>query len=178
MRHGKTVNHLGRQKGHREAMLSNMAISLILHKKINTTLAKAKALRKFVEPLLTKSKTDSTHSRRVVFSYLQSKEALQELFGDVATKIASRPGGYTRILKTGFRVGDSADMCLIELVDYNLNMLSADDTKKKSRRRSKTKAAAPVAKVVEVVKPEVIETSTNEEATSEESSDENTDIKE
>ena len=173
MRHGKTVNHLGRQKGHREAMLSNMAISLILHKKINTTLAKAKALRKFVEPLLTKSKTDSTHSRRVVFSYLQSKEALQELFGDVATKIASRPGGYTRILKTGFRVGDSADMCLIELVDYNLNMLSADDTKKKSRRRSKAKSSAPIAKVEEVVKPNVIETSTSEE-----SSDENPDIKE
>ena len=173
MRHGKTVNHLGRQKGHREAMLSNMAISLILHKKINTTLAKAKALRKFVEPLLTKSKTDSTHSRRVVFSYLQSKEALQELFGDVATKISSRPGGYTRILKTGFRVGDSADMCLIELVDYNLNMLSADDTKKKSRRRSKAKSSAPIAKVEEVVKPNVIETSTSEE-----SSDENPDIKE
>ena len=144
MRHGKTVNHLGRQKGHREALLSNMAVSLIMHKKINTTLAKAKALRKFVEPLLTKSKTDSTHSRRVVFSYLQNKDAVKELFGEVATKINSRPGGYTRILKTGFRVGDSADMCLIELVDYNQALLG-DDTKKKSRRRSKSKTAAPKA---------------------------------
>lgn len=164
MRHGKKVNHLGRQKGHREALMTNMAISLIMHKKINTTLAKAKALRKFVEPILTKSKTDSTHSRRVAFSYLQNKEALQELFGDVATKIANRPGGYTRILKTGFRVGDSADMCLIELVDYNQNMLG-DDTKKKSRRRSKAKSttSAPKAEAKAAVIEDVQSEAVNEE---------------
>jgi len=137
MRHGKKINHLGRQKGHREALLSNMANSLIIHKRINTTVAKAKALRKFVEPILTKSKTDSTHSRRVVFSYLQSKDSIKELFGEVATKIATRPGGYTRILRTGFRSGDSAEMCMIELVDYNENMLSGDAPKKQSRRRKK-----------------------------------------
>ena len=149
MRHGKKFNHLGRQKGHRKALLTNMAVSLIQHKRINTTLAKAKALRLFVEPLITKAKTDSSHSRRVVFSYLQKKEAIQELFGDIATKVADRPGGYTRILKTGTRLGDNADMCLIELVDYNENLLTSVAPKKKSRRRSTKKTVAPESVVEE-----------------------------
>ena len=149
MRHGKKFNHLGRQKGHRKALLTNMAVSLIQHKRINTTLAKAKALRLFVEPLITKAKTDSSHSRRVVFSYLQKKEAIQELFGDIATKVADRPGGYTRILKTGTRLGDNADMCLIELVDYNENLLTSVAPKKKSRRRSTKKTVAPESAVKE-----------------------------
>jgi large subunit ribosomal protein L17 len=119
MRHGKTVNHLGRKAEHREALLMNMACSLIEHKRINTTLAKAKALKKYVEPLLTKSKTDSTHSRRIVFSYLKNKEAVTELFREVSPKIADRPGGYTRIIRLGYRPGDNADMCMIELVDFN-----------------------------------------------------------
>jgi len=141
MRHGKKFNHLSRQKSHREAMLANMACSLIEHKKVSTTVAKAKALQKYVEPLLTKSKTDSTHSRRIVFSYLKSKEAVTELFREVSTKIAERPGGYTRILKTGFRIGDNAQMCFIELVDYNDNMLKDAKSKKSSsrRRRGSTK---------------------------------------
>ena len=119
MRHNKNFNHLGRQAGHRKAMLSNMAVSLILHKRIQTTVAKAKAVQKFIEPLVTKSKEDSTHSRRVVFSYLKQKEAVTELFRTIAPKIMERPGGYTRILKTGFRLGDAADMCIIEFVDFN-----------------------------------------------------------
>ena len=119
MRHNKNFNHLGRQAGHRKAMLSNMASSLILHKRIETTVAKAKAVRQFVEPLVTRSKEDTTHSRRVVFSYLKQKEAVVELFRTIAPKIAERPGGYTRILKTGFRLGDGADMCIIEFVDFN-----------------------------------------------------------
>ena len=119
MRHNKAINHLGRQSGHRKALLANLASSLILNKRIETTLAKAKALRTYVEPLLTKAKDDSTHSRRVVFSYLKQKEAISELFRVIAPKIADRPGGYTRILKTGFRQGDAADMALIELVDFN-----------------------------------------------------------
>ena len=135
MRHGKKVNHLGRTYAHRQAMLSNMATSLILNKRINTTLAKAKALRKYIEPLLTKGKEDTTHSRRVVFSYLQSKEAVTELFRNISTKIADRPGGYTRILKTGFRVGDGAEMCMMELVDYNENY-----SQNKGNRKSKAKA--------------------------------------
>lgn len=160
MRHGKKFNHLGRQKGHRKALLTNMAVSLIQHKRINTTLAKAKALRLFVEPLITKAKTDSSHSRRVVFSYLQKKEAIQELFGDIATKVADRPGGYTRIIKTGTRLGDNADMCLIELVDYNENLLTTIAPKKKSRRRS-TKKATTQENVVEEA---VVEESTVEDA--------------
>lgn len=140
MRHGKKLNHLGRKSGHRKAMLSNMACSLIEHKKINTTVAKAKALKLYVEPLITKAKTDSTHSRRVVFSYLKSKEAVTELFRDVAVKIADRPGGYTRILKTGNRIGDNAEMCLIELVDYNENMLKEVKKKSTSTRRRKPSA--------------------------------------
>ena len=119
MRHNKNFNHLGRQAGHRKAMLSNMASSLILHKRIETTVAKAKAVRQFIEPLVTRSKEDTTHSRRIVFSYLKQKEAVTELFRTIAPKIAERPGGYTRILKTGFRLGDGADMCIIEFVDYN-----------------------------------------------------------
>lgn len=149
MRHGKKVNHLGRKKGHRKAMLTNMANSLIEHKRINTTLAKAKALRVFVEPLITKAKEDSMNSRRVVFSYLQNKEAVKELFGEVASKTADRPGGYTRIIKTGLRLGDNAEMCLIELVDFNEHLLGAAEPKKKSRRRGAKKKTDAVAEVVE-----------------------------
>lgn len=147
MRHGKKFNHLGRKSAHRKAMLSNMASSLILHKRIHTTVAKAKALRVYVEPLITKSKDDSTHSRRVVFSYLQDKYAVSELFRDVAQKVADRPGGYTRILKTGSRLGDSAEMCFIELVDYNENMLSAKETKTKKARRSRRKKSTSTTQV-------------------------------
>ena len=140
MRHGKKFNHLGRKPAHRKAMLSNMAASLILHKRIKTTVAKAKALKLYVEPLITKSKNDTTHSRRVVFSYLKDKYAVTELFRDISEKVADRPGGYTRILRLGNRLGDNAEMCMIELVDYNENMLSEKTTKKKaSRRRSKKK---------------------------------------
>ncbi len=142
MRHGKKFNHLSRTKSHRAAMLSNMASSLILSKRISTTVAKAKALRKYVEPLLTKSKTDDTHSRRVVFSYLQNKESVSELFNEVAEKIATRPGGYTRILKTGNRAGDNAEMCIIELVDYNeLMQKEASEAKPKTRRSRRGGAA-------------------------------------
>ena len=142
MRHNKAINHLGRKSGHRKALLANMAASLILHKRIQTTVAKAKALQSYVEPLITKSKEDSTHSRRVVFSYLKSKEAVSELFRTVAPKIADRPGGYTRVLKTGFRQGDGADMALIELVDFNEAALaSAPKAAKKATRRSSKKAA-------------------------------------
>ena len=150
MRHNKKFNHLGRTKSHRDAMLSNMATSLILHKRIFTTVAKAKALRMYVEPILNRSKQDTTNSRRVVFKYLQSKEAVTELFKEIAAKIADRPGGYTRILKTGNRLGDAAKMCFIELVDYNENMLKEKAAKKatRTRRSSKKKTeetAAPVA---------------------------------
>ena len=150
MRHNKAINHLGRKSGHRKAMLANMATSLILNKRIETTVAKAKALKMYVEPLITKSKDDSTHSRRVVFSYLKNKEAVTELFRTVAPKIADRPGGYTRVLKTGFRQGDGADMALIELVDFNEAALaSAKKPAKKATRRSSKKAveAAPAAEV-------------------------------
>lgn len=144
MRHGKKFNKLGRQKPHREAMMSNMASSLILHKRINTTVSKAKALRVYVEPLITKSKSDTTHSRRVVFSYLRDKDALAELFRDVAPKIADRPGGYTRIIKTGQRLGDRAEMCMMELVDFNDMMLGGKEAKKAktTRRAGKKKPAA------------------------------------
>ena len=150
MRHNKAINHLGRKSGHRKALLANMATSLILNKRIETTVAKAKALKMYVEPLITKSKDDSTHSRRVVFSYLKNKEAVTELFRTVAPKIADRPGGYTRVLKTGFRQGDGADMALIELVDFNEAALASAPKKaaKKSTRRSSKKAeAAPAAEV-------------------------------
>ena len=151
MRHNKAINHLGRKSGHRKALLANMATSLILNKRIQTTVAKAKALQSYIEPLITKSKDDSTHSRRVVFSYLKNKEAVTELFRTVAPKIADRPGGYTRVLKTGFRQGDGADMALIELVDFNEAALASAPKKaaKKTTRRSSKKAveAAPAAEV-------------------------------
>lgn len=148
MRHGKKINHLGRQTAHRKAMLANMACSLIEHKRINTTVAKAKALKKFVEPMITKSKVDTTHNRRIVMATLRQKEAVTELFRDVAVKIADRPGGYTRIIKLGNRLGDNADMAMIELVDYNELYNAGKGTKTKSTRRSrrggsKTTAATP-----------------------------------
>ena len=148
MRHNKAINHLGRKSGHRKALLANMATSLILQKRIQTTVAKAKALQVYIEPLVTKSKDDSTNSRRVVFSYLKNKEAVTELFRTIAPKIAERPGGYTRVLKTGFRQGDGADMALIEFVDFNEAALaSAPKAAKKTTRRSSKKAAeaAPAA---------------------------------
>jgi large subunit ribosomal protein L17 len=162
MRHGKKVNHLGRTDSHRKAMLANMATSLIVHKRITTTLAKAKALRGYVEPLLTKSKSDTTHSRRTVFSYLQDKDAVTELFRDIAAKIANRPGGYTRIIKMENRLGDNAEMAMIELVDYNTVYTKdgAAVAKKSTRRRGSgkgaPKAAAPKAEtaVAEEVKEE------------------------
>ncbi len=137
MRHGKKFNHLGRKKGHREALLMNLAGSLIEHKRINTTLAKAKALRVYVEPLITKSKRNTTHSRRVVFSYLQSKTVVDELFTAVSEKVAERPGGYTRIIKTGFRKGDGAEMAMIELVDFNELLLNKTSTSAKRTRRGR-----------------------------------------
>ena len=145
MRHNKKVNHLGRKKAHLDAMLANMTISLIKHKRIFTTLAKAKALRVYAEPIINRAKDDTTNSRRVVFRYLQSKEAVKELFGEIAAKIADRPGGYTRILKTGNRLGDNAQMCFIELVDYNENMLKTAKKKTTRTRRSRGKAAAETA---------------------------------
>ncbi|SRR5574344_832678 len=149
MRHNKKFNHLGRKSAHRKALLSNMACSLFLHKRITTTVAKAKALKIYAEPLITKAKDDSTNNRRVVFSYLKSKTAVSELFREISPKIADRPGGYTRILKLGNRQGDDAEMCIIELVDYNENMLAAKEDKKGSSRRrrssAKKKADAPVA---------------------------------
>lgn len=160
MRHNKAINHLGRKSGHRKALLANMATSLIMHKRIETTVAKAKALKMYVEPLITKSKEDSTHSRRMVFSYLKNKYAVTELFRNVAPKIADRPGGYTRILKTGFRLGDGSDMALIELVDFNEAALASTvkkETKKTGTRRSRSKksaeAAAPAAPAAEETAP-------------------------
>ncbi|MFB0903370.1 MAG: 50S ribosomal protein L17 [Nonlabens sp.] len=148
MKHGKKVNHLSRKTAHRKAMLSNMSCSLIEHKRINTTVAKAKALKQFVEPLITKSKEDTTHNRRLVFAKLRSKEAVTELFRDVASKVADRPGGYTRVIKLGNRLGDNADMAMIELVDYNdIYKLEAGAKKSTTRRsrRGKSTTAAPVA---------------------------------
>lgn len=158
MRHGKKINHLGRKSAHRKAMLANMACSLIEHKRINTTLAKAKALQKFVEPLITKSKTDSTHSRRVVFRQLRSKNGAAELFREVAPKIADRPGGYTRIIKLGSRLGDNAEMAMIELVDFNELLIQEAAPKKKTRRRGGSGGAKKTAKTetkVEETKEEV-----------------------
>lgn len=149
MRHRKKFNHLGRKKAHREAMLANMACSLIEHKRIKTTIAKAKALKMYFEPLITKAKTDNTHSRRVVFGYLKQKESVASLFGEVIEKVGDRPGGYLRILKIGSRLGDNASMCIVELVDFNENMLEAKEPAKKTRsRRSSKKSTAdstPVA---------------------------------
>ena len=162
MRHRKKFNHLKRKKGHRRAMLANMASSLIVYKRINTTLAKAKALRVYVEPLITKSKDDSTHSRRVVFSYLQNKEAVTELFREVSVKIADRPGGYTRILKTGTRMGDNAEMALIELVDYNENLLGVKEDKKAKTTRRRRGSGKKKETTAETVVEEVVETTTEE----------------
>ena len=171
MRHGKKFNHLGRTADHRRDMLANMAISLIMHKRITTTLAKAKALKKYVEPLITRSKDDSTNSRRVVFSYLQNKEALKELFGPVAQKVGDRPGGYTRIIKLGFRQGDAAEKAFIELVDFDENMLKSPKAEKKTRRSRKSataaKAEAPVAEEVKAEEVAPAETAAAEEAKAE-----------
>ena len=178
MRHNKKINHLGRKSAHRKAMLANMATSLILHKRISTTLAKAKALRVYVEPLLTKAKDDTTNSRRLVFAHLRSKEAVTELFQNISEKIVNRPGGYTRILRTGFRLGDAAEMCIIELVDYNENMLKEKATKKAARTRrsgakkadatATTPAAEPVKTKAEKPMVPPVEESVVEEASVEE----------
>ena len=182
MRHGKKINHLGRTASHRKAMLSNMGASLLLHKRISTTLAKAKELKKFVEPLVTRAKEDSTHNRRIAFSYLKSKEAIKSLFGEVIEKVGTRPGGYTRIIKTGFRLGDNAEMCIIELVDFNELMLKDAAPAKKTTRRSRrssgaetsapapaapkaaAKAAAPAPVVDEVEEAPIAEAEVVEEA--------------
>lgn len=159
MRHGKKFNHLGRQKGHREALLKNMSNSLIKYKRINTTLAKAKALRVHLEPILTKSKTNTTHSRRVVFSYLQDKASIEELFGPIAEKIADRPGGYLRVIKTGFRKGDGAEMAMIELVDYNdvyTNESGKSSGRKKRSRRGSKGSSSPAAATAAVATAAVI----------------------
>lgn len=176
MRHGKKFNHLGRTASHRKAMLSNMGASLLLHKRISTTLAKAKELKKFVEPLVTRAKEDSTHNRRIAFSYLKSKEAIKSLFGEVIEKVGTRPGGYTRIIKTGFRLGDNAEMCIIELVDFNELMLKDASPAKKTTRRSrrssgaetsapapaapKAAAPAPVVEEAPIAEAEVVEETT------------------
>lgn len=164
MRHGKKFNHLSRKTGHRKALLKNMANSLIEHKRINTTIAKARALRKYVEPLITKAKSDTTHSRRVVFSYLQNKDSIKELFGPIAVKVGDRPGGYIRIIKTGFRMSDGAEMAMIELVDFNEVMLAATKDggaskgkKRRTRRGSKKNVEAATAPAVAEVAEEVVE---------------------
>ena len=174
MRHGKKFNHLGRKTAHRKAMLSNMACSLIEHKSINTTIAKAKALRGFVEPLITKSKTDSTHSRRLVFSSLQNKDAVTELFREIAPKVADRPGGYTRIIRTGYRLGDNAEMCMIELVDFNeiYTNEKAKSTTRRSRRGGGAKAAT--ANEETAVEATEVETTDAVEETTEEVKEETT----
>ena len=167
MRHNKKFNHLGRTASHRNAMLANMACSLIKHKRITTTVAKAKALKKFVEPLITKAKDDTTNSRRVVFSNLQDKYAVTELFKEISVKIADRPGGYTRIIKTGNRLGDNAEMCFIELVDYNENMAKENVAKRATRtRRSKKAAATEATPAAETAAP-VAEAPAAEEAKAE-----------
>jgi len=184
MRHGKKVNHLGRTASHRKAMLSNMANSLLEHKRINTTLAKAKALRVYVEPLLTKAKNDTVNSRRQVFSYLQNKHTVTELFRDIAPKIADRPGGYTRIIKTGYRLGDNAEMCMIELVDFNELMLAEPKKEKKTTRRSRSakKATDTVEQVTEestdVVAEETVDAVVEETADATEAADETTSTEE
>ncbi|MEZ4890203.1 MAG: 50S ribosomal protein L17 [Crocinitomicaceae bacterium] len=181
MRHGKKINHLGRTASHRAAMMSNLASSLILHKRINTTVAKAKALRSYVEPLLTKSKEDTTHNRRTVFSYLQNKEVVAELFRTVAPKIADRPGGYTRIIRTGYRLGDNAEMCMMELVDFNeIYTKDAKKTSRRSRRGGGSKATAETVATEEVVETPVVEETPAAEASTEETpeSEENKEDKE
>jgi len=171
MRHSRAFNHLGRTSSHRKSMMANMASSLILHKRITTTVAKAKALKTYVEPLITKSKEDSTHSRRVVFSYLKDKTAVSELFREISVKVAERPGGYTRILRTGNRIGDNAEMCILELVDYNEFMLGGGDTAKSKtgrRRRSSKKKAEPPVKEKAKAADKPVEITKDAEATSEE----------
>lgn len=168
MRHNKKFNHLSRTASHRKAMLANMAVSLIMHKRITTTLAKAKALKTYVEPLITRSKTDTTTSRRVVFRYLQNKYAVTELFKEISTKVADRPGGYTRIIKLGTRQGDAADICFIELVDYDENMAKTPKTAKKTRRSRRSKVAADDA----VSETQVAEASVTEDAKAETSAEE------
>jgi large subunit ribosomal protein L17 len=170
MRHGKKNNHLSRQTGHRKSMLANMACSLIEHKRINTTVAKAKALKQFVEPLVTKSKEDTTHNRRIVFAYLRNKYAVTELFREVAAKVGDRPGGYTRIIKLGNRLGDNADMAMIELVDFNELYNATQKEAKKTTRRSRTAkkadvAAAPVAEAPAAKEAPAVDTEENKEAT-------------
>ena len=167
MRHNKKFNHLSRTASHRQAMLANMAISLIMHKRITTTLAKAKALKKYVEPLITKSKLDTTNSRRVVFSYLQNKYAVTELFKEISAKVADRPGGYTRIIKTGFRQGDNAQMCFIELVDYDENMAKTVAKKTRTRRSKKSAAKAEAAPAAETAATEVVAPAEDKPATEE-----------
>jgi large subunit ribosomal protein L17 len=169
MRHGKKVMHLGRKTAHRKSMLANMACSLIEHKRINTTLTKAKALKQFIEPIVTKSKSDSTHNRRLAFSSLRDKTAVTELFREVAAKVGDRPGGYTRIIKLGNRLGDNADMAMIELVDFNELYNTEDKTKKKSRRRGgKSKSTAPATPPAEaVVEEEKVEAPAAAEETEE-----------
>lgn len=157
MRHGKKINHLSRTAEHRKAMLANMASSLIEHKRINTTVAKAKALKKYIEPIITKSKNDTTHSRRVVFSQLKNKEAVTELFRDVAVKVANRPGGYTRIIRTGNRLGDNAEMCMIELVDYNELYTNEKETKKKRSRRGGSKKMTTTAEAAPKAEEKAVE---------------------
>ena len=172
MRHKKSFNHLGRKSAHRKAMLANMASSLILHKKITTTIAKAKALRSYVEPLITKSKSDSTHSRRTVFGYLKNKYAVSELFREIGAKVADRPGGYTRILKLGNRLGDNADMCIIELVDYNENLLAAKaETKSKSSKRKRRSGAKKTTEGTPKVEETTEEVTDVVEETKEETAD-------
>ncbi len=168
MRHNKKNNHLGRKTAHRHAMLSNMATSLIMHKRIFTTVPKAKELRKYVEPLITKSKEDSTSSRRLVFSLLQNKYAVTELFQNVSQKVGDRPGGYTRIIKTGYRLGDNAAMCFIELVDYNENMLGEGKAKKAKTRRSRKKASAATPVAAEASATEKTKPAKKEKAVKEE----------
>jgi large subunit ribosomal protein L17 len=165
MRHQRVINHLGRTSSHRKSMISNMAVSLILHKRITTTVAKAKALKTFVEPLITKSKEDSTHSRRVVFGYLKDKSAVAELFRDISPKIADRPGGYTRILKTGNRIGDNAEMCILELVDFNEAMKGGEAAKPKTtrRRRAARKSTGEIA-AAKTEKPASVKTKKSDKA--------------
>ncbi|TPV34150.1 50S ribosomal protein L17 [Paucihalobacter ruber] len=168
MRHGKKVNHLSRKTAHRKSMLANMACSLIEHKRINTTTAKAKALKQFVEPLITKSKEDTTHNRRIVFSRLRQKEAVTELFRDVAAKVGDRPGGYTRIIKLGNRLGDNADMAMIELVDYNEIYNAANPAKKTTRRSRRGKGGNAAATAATVAAAQVAETTKTEASNEEE----------
>lgn len=173
MRHGKSFNHLGRTASHRKALLSNMASSLILNKRINTTVAKAKELRKYIEPIITKAKNNTTHSRRVVFSYLQNKESVSKLFGEVIAKVGERPGGYTRILKTGNRLGDNAETAIIELVDFNEYMLAAKADKKSTGTKAKRTRRSTAAKTTKAVEAKVEDTKVEETNNESNNSDDN-----